>query len=302
MALKGNLRDFSTTQLLNLINLARKTGTLTIEGGEMAQMAFREGKLIYASLGNSNHSLAQILEKSGKLSSEQVQIIQSRAQGTSDKQLGHLLIQAGYVTQSDIIQSVRQYVLDVVYKLFTWADGLFRFDANRLPPPDRITIPIDLESVIMEGSRRVKEWERLQEELPDLDIALRFTDRPDARLRNINLTVEEWRVVSFINPRNTVRQIARANNLNDFQVRRIVYGLLQAGLVEVVQQPKAVPAPAAIGTRPAPTPTPAGVQAPASATATTKPAPSPTPSAVEQQSPTVKRSIVTRLIERIRGL
>ena len=32
MALKGNLRDFSTTQLLNLINLARKTGTLTIEG------------------------------------------------------------------------------------------------------------------------------------------------------------------------------------------------------------------------------------------------------------------------------
>jgi len=32
MALKGNLRDFSATQLLNLINLARKTGTLTIEG------------------------------------------------------------------------------------------------------------------------------------------------------------------------------------------------------------------------------------------------------------------------------
>jgi hypothetical protein len=32
MALKGNLRDFSVTQLLNLINLARKTGTLTIEG------------------------------------------------------------------------------------------------------------------------------------------------------------------------------------------------------------------------------------------------------------------------------
>lgn len=32
MALKGNLRDFSTTQLFNLINLARKTGALTIEG------------------------------------------------------------------------------------------------------------------------------------------------------------------------------------------------------------------------------------------------------------------------------
>lgn len=276
MALKGNLRDFSTTQLLNLINLARKTGTLTIEGSEPAQMSFREGKLIYASMGRNGNNLAQMLQRAGKLSDKQVQIIESRAHNTSDKQLGHLLIQAGYVTQSDIIQSVRQHVLDVVYKLFTWADGLFRFDANELPSPDRITIPIDLESVIMEGSRRLKEWERLQEEIPELDVSLRFTDRPDARLRNINLTVEEWRVVSFINPRNTIRQIARANNLSDFQVRRIVYGLLQAGLVEFVQRPR-----------------PAGRReraAPAAA------------KAVQQQSPSVKRSVVHRLIDRIRSL
>jgi len=278
MALKGNLRDFSTTQLLNLINLARKTGTLTIEGSEPAQMSFREGKLIYASMGRNGNNLANMLQRAGKLSDKQVQIIESRAQNTSDKQLGHLLIQAGYVTQSDIIQSVRQHVLDVVYKLFTWAEGLFRFDANELPSADRITIPIDLESVIMEGSRRLKEWERLQEEIPDLDVSLRFTDRPDARLRNINLTVEEWRVVSFINPRNTIRQIARANNLSDFQVRRIVYGLLQAGLVEFIQRPK----PAHVRRRQA------------AAAAGTQP--------VQQQSPSVKRSVVHRLIDRIRSL
>ena len=33
MPLQGNLRDFSTTQLLNLINLAGKTGTLTMFEG-----------------------------------------------------------------------------------------------------------------------------------------------------------------------------------------------------------------------------------------------------------------------------
>lgn len=278
MALKGNLRDFSTTQLLNLINLARKTGTLTIEGEEAAEMAFREGKLIYAAMGKNGSNLAHVLQRAGKLTDKQVHIIETRAKGTSDKQLGHLLIQAGYVTQSDIIQSVRQHVLDTVYKLFTWADGLFRFDANKLPPPDRITIPIDLESVIMEGSRRLKEWERLQDEIPRLDVALRFTERPDARLRNINLTVEEWRVVSFINPRNTIRQIARANNLSDFQVRRIVYGLLQAGLVEFVQRPK-----------------PPEMKRTSQQRATQ-------PGAASQQSPTVKRSVVQRLIDRIRSL
>lgn len=137
MALKGNLRDFSTTQLLNLINLARKTGTLTIQqNGDSAQMSFREGKLIYAFMGaEENNHLAQILHNAGKLSEDQARIIQERAKGTSDKQLGHMLIQRGHITQSDIIQSVRQNVLDTVYKLFTWAEGLFRFEANRLPHP-----------------------------------------------------------------------------------------------------------------------------------------------------------------------
>jgi len=282
MALKGNLRDFSTTQLLNLINLARKTGTLTIEAQETAQLAFREGKLIYATTENSSNesNLAQILQRAGKLSTEQASFIIQRAQGTNEKQLGHLLIQAGYVTQSDIIQSVRQHVLEIIYKLFTWAEGLFRFEANKMPPTDRITIPIDLESVIMEGSRRLKEWERLQEELPNLNVSLRFTDKPDARLRNINLTVQEWRVVSFINPRNTIRQIAQANSLSEFEIRRIVYGMLQAGLVEFTEQPKSAAAKAR-------------ERAPSRAAAAAR---------ARTIEPAVKRSVVTRLINRIRSL
>ena len=286
MALKGNLRDFSTTQLLNLINLARKTGTLTIQNnGEVAHMSFREGKLIYAHVGaaRENH-LAQILHSAGKLSKQQAHIIETRVKGKSDKQIGHLLIQAGYVTQSDIIQSVRQSVLNIVYKLFTWAEGLFRFEANRLPAPSHITIPIDLESVIMEGSRRLKEWEILQEELPDLDVSLRFTDRPDSRLRNINLTVEEWKVISLIDPRNSMRKIAQANNLSDFEIRRIIYGMLQAGLVELV--------------RPAKPPVPTVSAAPKGVPGR-RPRPKAAPTT---EPPAVRRSIVERLINRIRGL
>lgn len=274
MALKGNLQDFSTTQLLNLISLARKTGTLTLEGSQVAQMAFREGKLIYANLGESSNGLAYVLLESGMLSEEQGRIIEARARGTGDKQLGHLLIQAGYVTQSDIIQSVRSHILEVVYKLFTWMDGLFRFEANEIPPPDRITVPIDLESVIMEGSRRLKEWEQLQDELPDLDVCLRFVDRPDARLRNISLTVDEWRVVSFVNPRNTIGQIAEAVNLSEFQIRRIVYGMLQAGLVEIVEPERPATGPVGRGQD----------------------------EADGDQKPVVKRSVIKRLINRIRRL
>ncbi|HLE73900.1 MAG TPA: hypothetical protein VI688_06630, partial [Anaerolineales bacterium] len=49
------------------------------------------------------------------------------------------------------------------------------------------------------------------------------------------LNVEEWRVVSYINPKNSIRQIAKASKMNDLEIRRIVYGLLQAGLVRLVR-------------------------------------------------------------------
>ncbi len=279
MALKGNLRDFSTTQLLNLVNLARKTGTLAIEGRDgQVQMCFKEGKLIYARMNGQDDRLVSILLKAGKITDELARTIRARSDIKDDRELGVLLSNAGYVTQSDIADSVRNYTLGIVYKLFTWSDGMFRFEPTLLPIQGRITIPINLENVIMEGSRRLKEWERLQEELPNLDMALRFTDRPDARLRTINLAVEEWRVVSFINPRNTIRQIAQYNNMSDFQIRRIVYGLLQAGLVEIVQPE---------GVEPKPVSGPAGA---------------PPPAPVARRRPAVKRSVIRRLIDRIREL
>ena len=256
MALKGNLRDFSTTQLLNLINLARKTGLLVVESKNgSAHVFFREGKLIYAAYGGQDGRLTSMLVRSGKLTPAEANKINVQPEARNDRELGALLIQYGHLTQNDIVASVKAHVLDVVYRLFSWTEGTFRFEPSQLPPEDRtIQVRVDLENVIMEGSRRIKEIERLREELPDLEVALRFTDRPDARLRNINLSVDEWRVVSFINPKNSIRQIAQANNMNEFQIRKIVYGMLQAGLVEVVtpagRAPLAALAPAGAPTAP----------------------------------------------------
>jgi hypothetical protein len=278
MALKGNLRDFSTTQLLNLINLAKKTGTLVIEGqGQAAQLSFRNGRLIYGNLGQEDGNLTGILHKAGKLNDEQARVLRERAARSSDKELGLLLINAGYVSQTDILLSIRAHILDIVYRLITWAEGLFRFEQNVLPSDDRITVPIELENVIIEGARRMQEWERLSEELPSLDMALKFNERPSVNIRDMKLSVEEWRVVSFINPKNSMKAIAKANNLGDLEIRRIVYGLLQAGLVEVIRPEGAArPLPFGLGAK--------------------KPAP-PTPQEKQRT-----RGLVNRLIARIRSL
>ena len=236
MALKGNLREFTITQLLNLINLARKTGTLIIDGPDVAaRVIFREGKLAFATLGKDENSLADILFRSKKISVGQLRIIKERARRMSDKELGLLLINAGYMTQDDILSSLQQYMVDIVRQLYNWADGLFHFENEFLIPEDKIAVRVDLENLIIEGARQMHEREQLQEEIPSLDMALKFTERPGTNLRNINLSVEEWRVVSYINPKNSIRQIARATKLGDLEIRRVVYSLLQAGLIEVVR-------------------------------------------------------------------
>jgi len=233
MALRGNLRDFTITQLLNLINLARKTGTLVVDGpSEQAYVSFREGKLAYTRVGQDDGSLAAVLHKANKLTVNQYRAIVERAGKITDKELGLLLINAGYLSQEEILANLQGYFTESIRRLFTWVEGSFRFEGEMMPPDDRINVRLDLENIIIEGSRQLREWEQLQDEIPSLDMALKFTDRP---LKNVNLSVEEWRVVSFINPKNSMKQIAQTNKMNDVEVRRIVYGLLQAGLVEIIR-------------------------------------------------------------------
>ncbi len=275
MALKGNLRDFSITQLLNLVNLANKTGLLRIEqNGTVASSYFKNGKLINATLTGQDSSLTAILLKAGKITDAQARTIRKRTDIKSDKELALLLMNAGHVTKEDIVKSIRGHMSGVVYFLFTWDEGDFNFEANKFPSKSVISVPMSLENVILEGTRRVKEWEQLQEELPDLDVALKFPEQRTVQLRNINLSPEEWRVISFVNPNTTIRQIAKASSMNEFQIRKIVYGMLSAGLVELVK-PKSKAAPAAAPSR---------------------------RSAAMKAPPPVKRGVINRLIQRIQRI
>ena len=277
MALKGNLRDFSTTQLLNLVNLARKTGMLTVDSREQnAVLYFKTGRLISASTGVDAVHLAAMLLKAGKLTQEQAAAVNSQSgSSSSDRVIGKYLMDARLVSRDDIIQGVKDYMLGIVYDLFTWTEGEFFFEQDSLPTNDRITIPLNLDNVILEGSRRIEKFNELKEELPDLTtIALKITDKP---LRDVKLTQDDWRVISHIHPRNSVQQIAQNNNMDEFQIRRIVYGMLQAGLVELIR--------------------PEGLEPRLSKDARTRAG-----RRAASQSPAEKRSVVTKLIERIKRI
>jgi hypothetical protein len=236
MALKGNLRDISISNLLNLINLARKSGALIVESPEKTVHAFfREGKLAYAQDGEHIQNLAAILYRSKSISPAQYSLFKSRASQMSDKELGLLLVNSNYVSQHEILSSLQNYYATILSQLFTWTGGHFRFETDLVPPEGKIPLRVNLENIILEGTRRQKEWGHLQDEIPNLDIALKFPERPGANIQNVKFNLEEWRVVNYVHPKNTVRRIARATHHSDMEIRQIVYRLLEAGLVELVR-------------------------------------------------------------------
>lgn len=239
MAIKGNLHDFTLTQLLNLITLAQKSGTLVVErSNEAVEMFFTDGKLAYADTEQDDNSLAGILHKTQLLSPAQYQGIKSNVNGMSDKELGLLLINANYFSQQDIIQSLQTHFVDVVNRLFTWMEGFFRFESDIAPPDDKITVKVNLENLILEGSRQIKELEYLEDEIPTLDIGVKFVDRPGANVGNLSLTSEEWQVIPYIDPKNSLKKIALVTGMTDLEIRQVVYSLVQAGVVEMVRPEK----------------------------------------------------------------
>ena len=275
MALKGNLRDFSVTQLLNLVNVAQKTGNLIVERAQdQVFISFREGKLAYARDSLDGSGLTTVLYRARLLNAAQVRAINERAGNMSDKELGLLLINANILSQQQILTSLQAFYLNMVNQLFTWGEGLFRFENELLPPKDKITVRISLENIIIEGTRKTREWEQLQDEIPSLDMALKFSDRPGVNLRNLNLSVDEWKVISFINPKNTIHQIAKATSKNDLEIRKIVFGFLQAGLVELTRPEGTTVVPPPVQPRIIPT----------------------------QVNKTEQKSLVFRIISRIRSL
>ena len=294
MPLQANLRDISPTQVLNLINLAGKTGVLTIyegvdtdekdamnkvkqvAGEDRAQFAFKTGKMIYASAGEQDGNLVSVLNKAGKLTDVQAKLIHERAKNSSDKAIALRLINANYVTQNDVVTSIQQHMLDVVYNMMTWKDGIFRFEDNVMPSSHRILVPIDLENVIIEGSRHIQENEMLLKEIPDLGYSLKFPENPKEKFKGVHLSVDEWKVVSYVNPRNSIRQIAKVANMSDMEIRRVVYGLMMAGLVILVQ--------------------------PLARDAVAKPVGKGEPPPKVVRKPQVKKDVVNRLIERITSL
>jgi hypothetical protein len=120
--------------------------------------------------------------------------------------------------------------LEAVYTFFTLSSGPFRFHDERVI--SQPTITVSNEVIIMEGIMRQDAWATIHQYVPSLSLVPRLVPNPTTANSEINLEAEEWRILTMVDGRNTIGQIAQRSSLGEFRTCEIIAQLLQSGLIE----------------------------------------------------------------------
>ena len=118
---------------------------------------------------------------------------------------------------------------EAVYALAIWSTGDFQFSPGK--EGETVTIEKTNTSLLMEAARRLDEWKVLARKIPGVDYVPTLKSREMGE--PITLSPPEWNLVTHIDGRRTVEELARSMSSNSFDTAKILYGLVTADLVEM---------------------------------------------------------------------
>lgn len=242
MPIEGPLRELALSDVLQLLDLSRKTGVLTVYGESRARPAvlrFDRGRIVAAEVPDAGARLGQLLLRAGKITARDLERARAVHQREPHRPLGVVLRDLGLVPEAELRKVLRFQIEETVYEIVRWKDGYFRFEETPAPDPATVLVRVPTESVLMEAARQIDEWAVLEEKIPHMDVVPALTGG-DGEGSLLDLQPAEWEVLAEIDGQRTLKQIARDLGRGEFEVAKIAYGLLSAGLIEIVEERPAV--------------------------------------------------------------
>ena len=238
MAIEGPLQDIGIHDVFQLLDLARKSGRLTVRStarGNEGRVYFESGAVIHATMRDNPHTLGALLIRAGKITQGELErALEAQAAGDT-RPLGEILVVHGSVTRRDVERYMRQQIESVVFDLFSWNEGTFSFEDGKA---DSIaadaSVRVTTESLLMEGARRIDEWGRMADRIPGAHVVPRLAFSRGDSDSYIDLRPAEWEVLTLIDGEHSLRDIAAELASTEFEVAKTVYGMLSTALIEIV--------------------------------------------------------------------
>ena len=232
MALKGNIETFYLSSILQLLAQDKKTGILTIgEQDRIVRVYIKNGNIIYAVGTQKEVRLGYLLRTKGIISAEELQKALALAKQRNEK-LGKILVEKGYISSETLKKFIHQQVRDILYDLFLWKQGDFEYVDQDFSLDQEFATELNHMEVILEGTRRVDEWSILKKNIPDKQMVFKINRSVEEQRDTVNLTANEWRIISLINGKRTVQQVVEDSGNDEFSVYRVINSLISSGLIE----------------------------------------------------------------------
>lgn len=239
MAIEGPLQDIGIHDVFQLLDLARKSGRLTLRSaarGNEGRVYFDKGAVIHATMRDNPHTLGALLRKAGKITDRELSAASAAQEAGDRRLLGEILIAQGSVTRRDVERYMRQQIESVVFDLFSWNEGTFSFaDGSDDDVQMDAAVRVSIESLLMEGARRIDEWSRMKDKIPGPKVVPNLTHPREADTY-IDLRPAEWEVLARIDGHHSLSDIASELAVSEFEVAKTVYGMLSMELVEISQE------------------------------------------------------------------
>jgi len=169
MSLVGNLEELGLGEILQLINLSRKTGVLSLHSrGREGSIVFKQGLVVKALSSTFRMSLGEVLIQKGVINQEILrEALALQQERGFCEYLGVLLSKRFDVAHETIEVVAREQIEHIVLSLFAWVEGTFDFEAQEgfEPIDGGIVDPLQFmlskglnpQFLAMEGSRVVTE-------------------------------------------------------------------------------------------------------------------------------------------------
>lgn len=232
MAISGNIKTMALAELLQWLASGQKTGTLVIDNDEIEKkIFFEDGFIIGSASTDPKEYLGHFLAGYGYITKEQADEAVRRQQ-EENKLIGQILVEMGVMQEEDLQQMLQLKAEESIYDLFTWEAGDFEFFDSDLPGNLRIRMRLDVQWIVLEGSRRLDEWQKVKHYVPSLKAVpvtvVDITTIP-------GLEEFEERLLSWIDDDRTVEEISEGAQVAIFQVAQTFADHVAKGHIKVVR-------------------------------------------------------------------
>jgi Domain of unknown function (DUF4388) len=228
MSLRGDLRTMALPDVLQWIAAGRKTGTLHVERRSVQKrIILREGNIFSSWSNDPRESLGQFLIRLRLLSEEQL-FHALIAQEDKGRLLGSLLVAEGTLTEEDLKRALKAKAEETIFDLFLWPSGQFEFHEGEIPDNILITFETPVTPVILEGIRRVDEWQRIRAVFPSMETTFKLASSPDAVTDPL-----EKQLVTLVAAGRTLAEMSLELRRSEFETAALLFELHSRGMVAV---------------------------------------------------------------------